>query len=144
MTSSDMKSKEQITKNMQAIKSKDTKIELILRKQLWKRGIRYRKNLSSLIGIPDIVLTKYKIAIFCDSEFWHGYDWENRRNEIKSNNDFWINKIQKNIERDRFVSQELESSGWMVIRFWGKEILNNSEECIRVVEDCINQRKRGG
>ena len=85
--------KEQRRRNMQAIRSKDTSIEIRLRKALWHQGIRYRKNYSKLLGKPDIVLTKYRIVIFCDSEFWHGHDWENTRYKIKSNQDYWIPKI---------------------------------------------------
>ena len=86
---------EQRHKNMQNIKAKDTSIEIILRKALWNKGIRYRKNFKGLIGKPDIVLSKYKIAIFCDSEFFHGYDWDNRKHDFKSNQEFWIPKIKK-------------------------------------------------
>ena len=92
---------EQRKKNMRAIRSKDTTIELALRKALWQRGIRYRKNYKGLIGKPDIVITKYRIAVFCDSDFWHGYDWENRKARIKSNRDYWIPKIERNMKRDQ-------------------------------------------
>ena len=100
---------EQRRKNMQAIKSKDTSIELSLRKALWSKGVRYRKNYKQLIGKPDIVLTKYHIAIFCDSDYWHGFDWENRNQKIKSNRDYWIPKIERNMERDKEVTSKLES-----------------------------------
>ena len=88
---------EQRKKNMQAIRSKDTTIELALRKALWKKGIRYRKNYKGLIGKPDIVITKYRIVVFCDSDFWHGYDWDNRKSRIKSNQEYWIPKIERNM-----------------------------------------------
>ena len=90
---------EQRRKNMQAIKSKDTSIEIALRKALWNQGIRYRKNYKALPGKPDIAITKYKIAVFCDSDYWHGYDWENRSQRIKSNRDYWIPKIERNMKR---------------------------------------------
>ena len=108
---------EQRRRNMQAIKSKDTTIELALRKALWHEGIHYRKNYKILPGKPDIVLTKYKIAVFCDSDYWHGYDWENRQNRIKSNRDYWVPKIERNMERDQEVNRQLEESGWTVLRF---------------------------
>ena len=126
---------------MQAVKNKDSKIELLLRRKLWSLGIRYRKNYSKLAGKPDIVITKYKIAIFADSEFWHGYDWENKKNEIKSNRDFWIRKIERNIKRDMEVTKQLESEGWIVLRFWGKQIKNDLEGCINTIQNTIRIRR---
>jgi DNA mismatch endonuclease, patch repair protein len=138
-----MRNREQISKNMQAVRSKDTKIEILLRKRLWRKGIRYRKNYKDLIGTPDIAITKYKIAIFCDSEFWHGYDWDKKKNEIKTNKDFWYKKIEKNIERDRIVENELSQKGWIVLRFWGKEISQQTDKCLEKIEESIIQRKVG-
>lgn len=120
----DRLTKDQRRKNMQAVKNKDSKIEVLLRKALWQKGYRYRKNYKLLEGKPDIVLIKHKIAIFCDSEFWHGYDWNNKKEEIKSNKDFWIKKIESNIKRDIKVNESLKSQGWKVIRFWGQEIID--------------------
>jgi len=137
----DRLTKEQRRKNMQAIKNKDSKIEILLRKELWKRGIRYRKNYAKLPGKPDIVLTKYKIAIFADSEFWHGYDWENRKNDIKSNRDLWIRKIEGNIKRDKEVTEQLEKEGWIVLRFWGKQIQKDLQGCINIIEETIKEVK---
>ena len=133
---------EQRHKNMQNIKSKDTSIELILRKELWNRGIHYRKNFKELIGKPDIVLTKYKVVIFCDSEFWHGYDWENRKKDFKSNQAFWIPKIERNMERDKEVTTSLEEQGWTVIRFWGKDIKKNTNDCVDKILETIEREKR--
>lgn len=126
-------------KNMQAIKCKDTSIELALRKALWHKGVRYRKNYKKLIGKPDIVLTKYRIAIFCDSDYWHGYDWENRNKRIKSNRDYWIPKIERNMERDKEVSAALESDGWRVIRLWEWQIKKHLDECIDMVMQAISE-----
>ena len=95
------KTKEQISYNMSRVKNKDSAIELALRKELWSRGIRYRKNVTSVFGKPDIVFIGKKIAVFCDSEFWHGYDWKNKRNEIKSNKKFWLKKIEGNIGKNK-------------------------------------------
>lgn len=120
---------EQRRKNMQAVKNKDSKIELLLRKELWARGLRYRKNSSKIFGHPDIVFIGKKIAVFCDSEFWHGYDWDNRKNDIKSNRDFWIAKIERNMQRDVEVTEYLENSGWLVLRFWGNDIKKYTKEC---------------
>ena len=130
----DRLTKEQRHKNMQAVKNKDSKIELLLRSALWKKGYRYSKNSSKLEGKPDIVLPKYKTVIFCDSEFWHGYDWKRQKNTIKSNKKFWIKKIEGNIKRDKEVNKILKSQGWKVLRFWGKDIQKNLEKCINKIE----------
>lgn len=130
----DRLTKEQRRKNMQAVKNKDSRIEILLRKALWSKGYRYRKNYSKIEGKPDIVLSKYKTVIFCDSEFWHGYNWEVRKNDIKSNREFWIKKIEGNIKRDANVNKILKEQGWKVIRFWGKEIQKNLETCINKIE----------
>ena len=128
---------------MRHIKSKDTSIEVKLRKELWSRGYRYRKNVSNLPGKPDIVLTKYKIAIFCDSEFFHGKDWEvlKPRLEKSINADYWEKKISRNMERDNEINKKLLFMGWTVIRFWGKDILKNIDDCISVIEDVIWEQK---
>lgn len=135
----DKLTKEQRRKNMQSIKSKDTSIELKLRKALWSRGFRYRKNYDKLPGKPDIAMTKYKLAIFCDSEFFHGKDWEvlKPRLERGANSQFWVNKITRNRERDDEVNKRLLFEGWTVVRFWGKDILQNTDECVRVIEEAI-------
>ena len=124
---------------MQRIKAKDTSIEVKLRKALWNRGYRYRKNYGSLPGKPDIALTKYKIAIFCDSEFFHGKDWEvlKPRLEKSNNSQYWISKISRNRERDDEINKRLLFEGGTVIRFWGKDIQKNVDECVRVVEETI-------
>lgn len=131
---SDHLTKEQRRKNMKAVKSKDSKIELILRKELWSRGHRYRKHYNKIPGKPDIVFIGKKIAVFCDSEFWHGKDWEERKKDFKSNKDFWHNKIERNIERDKEVNQELREKGWTVLRFWGSEIKNETMKCVSIIE----------
>ncbi len=132
---------EQRRKNMQAIKCKGSQIELLLTKELWSRGLRYRKNVKNIIGKPDIAFIGKKIAVFCDSEFWHGYDWENKQKEIKSNREFWIPKIEKNILRDEEVTQILKSEGWTVIRFWGHEIKKNVKYCADVVEKAVEGKQ---
>ena len=134
------KTKEQISYNMKRVKYKDSEIELLLRKELWKRGLRYQKNVKTIFGKPDIVFKGKKIAVFCDSEFWHGYDWENRQLEIKSRRDFWIPKIERNIQRDKEVSQKLEADGWTVLRFWGKEITKHPKECADIIQKCLEEK----
>ena len=114
--------KEQISRNMRSNKSKDTKPELMLRKELWRRGLRYRKNYKSLAGKPDIVFLRAQIAVFVDGKMWHGYDWERQKHDFKSHQDFWIPKIEHNMERDFDVTQDLIELGWLVLRFWDFEI----------------------
>lgn len=135
--------KEQRQKNMRNIRSKDTAIEIKLRKALWEKGYRYRKNVQTLPGKPDIVLTKYKIVIFCDSEFFHGKDWEvlKPRIEAGNNSEYWKKKITRNMERDDENNKQLLFLGWTVIRFWGKDILKKTDECIKVIEECIFQQQ---
>ena len=130
-------------KNMQNIKGKDTSIEIKLRKALWAKGYRYRKNYKELPGKPDIVLTKKRIAIFCDSEFFHGKDWEilKPRLEKSKNSEYWQKKITRNMERDEEVNKQLMFLGWTVIRFWGKDILKDTDECIKVIEETIFENK---
>ncbi len=139
----DVLTAEQRRKNMQHIKSKDTKIEVLLRKALWKKGYRYRKNFKALPGKPDIAITKYKIAIFCDGEFFHGKDWEvlKPRLEKSNNSDFWIKKISRNRERDIEINQKLFFMGWTVIRFWGNDIKKHIDECVKVIEETIFEIK---
>ena len=129
---------EQRRKNMQAVKNKDSQIELLLRKELWSRGLRYRKNANRIYGKPDIVFIGKKIAVFCDSEFWHGYNLEERKKDFKSHQEFWIPKIERNMERDAEVTAFLESEGWTVIRFWGNEIKKNTAQCADIIEKAVH------
>ena len=117
-----------VSKTMKKIRSQDTSIELKLRKALWSKGYRYRKNYKALPGSPDIALTKYKIAIFCDSEFFHGKDWETLKPHLEKGN---------NRKRDWENDKKLLSFGYTVIHFWGKDILKRTEECIQVIEEAI-------
>ena len=134
------KTPEHISYNMKQVKSKGSEIEVLLQKELWRRGLRYRKNVKSIEGKPDIAFIGKKIAVFCDSEFWHGYDWEHRKNDFKSNTEFWISKIERNMQRDKEVTQKLQSEGWIVLRFWGKEIKKNLAECADLVERIWKER----
>ena len=130
---------EQRHRNMVSIHSKDTSIEVVMRKALWHRGYRYRKNDASLPGKPDIVITKYKIAIFCDSEFFHGKDWDKMKLQFEKNENgaYWIKKITRNIQRDSENGQKLNDQGWTVLRFWGKDILKHTEDCIKAVDEVV-------
>lgn len=126
-------------KAMRNIHAKDTSIEMLLRKALWLKGYRYRKNYKELPGKPDIALTKYKIAIFCDGEFFHGKNWEILKPQLArgNNSKYWISKISRNRERDDEVNKKLLFLGWTVIRFWGNDIKTNTDECIKVIEETI-------
>ena len=130
---------EQRHKNMCAVRSKDTSIEVVLRKALWRHGYRYRKNYNILPGKPDIAITKYHIAIFCDSEFFHGKDWEKLKLRLENGNNgpYWIKKISRNMERDIENEQALRAMEWTVIRFWGTDIMKHTDECVNTVDEAV-------
>ena len=130
-------------KIMSSIRTSNTDIELLLRKALWHEGIRYRKNLKTLPGKPDIAITKYKIAIFCDGEFWHGKNWDIKNKSIKTNRDYWIPKIERNINRDNVNEKKLENMGWVVLRFWGNDINKNLTDCVKEIKEIIFEIKSG-
>ena len=134
------KTKEHISYNMQQVKNKDSEIELMLRKELWSRGLRYRKNVTKIVGKPDIVFLGKKVAVFCDSEFWHGFNWTERKKDFKSNQDFWIPKIERNIQRDIEVNKQLTEEGWTVLRFWGRDIKNNCSECADKIQESLKEK----
>ncbi|MCL1804189.1 MAG: very short patch repair endonuclease [Eubacteriaceae bacterium] len=125
---------------MSRIRSVNTSIEVALRKALYANGVRYKINTKNLPGKPDIAITKHKIAIFCDGEFWHGYNWQERREKIKSRRDYWIPKIERTIERDAANKKLLEEMGWTVIRFWGSEINTDLDGCIKTVLSAISEK----
>lgn len=131
------KTQDQIHYNMSRIRNKDTGIEVSLRKELWSRGLRYRKNDSRTFGHPDIAFISRKVVVFCDSEFWHGFDWEKRKNEIKTNQEYWIPKIERNIQRDKEVNEKLREQGWTVLRYWGREIEKNLSGCADEIEKAV-------
>lgn len=126
------------SKLMSKIKAKDTKPEILFRKALWAAGLRYRKNVASLPGKPDVVMRKYKIAVFIDGAFWHGYNWGVKKTTIKSNRDFWIPKIERNMLRDADANASLQSLGYTVIRFWDHEVLKGLGSCVNKVLDAVS------
>lgn len=132
---------EQRSKIMRAIKGKNTGIELALGKALWTSGLRYRKNDVTVFGKPDFCFKGPKVAVFCDSEFWHGKDWEAKRLKLKSNREFWNAKIERNIERDKEVNEKLDSEGWTVLRFWGEEITNNLQHCTDLIFTAVEENR---
>ncbi|MDR1881538.1 MAG: very short patch repair endonuclease [Prevotella sp.] len=142
----DVLTPEQRHKCMSRIHSSDTKPEIFFRKALWKWGIRYRKNVKSLLGTPDIAIKKYKIVIFIDGDFWHGNDWEKRRYSsqeelLSTYSDFWQKKIRRNVERDKKVKEYYKNNGWTILRFFTSETNKNLNECIIKTVETINQLK---
>lgn len=120
---------------MSKVKSKNTNIEILLRQALWKKGFRYRKNYNKLMGTPDIVFLKAKLAIFCDSEFWHGKYFLEGKSIPKTNTKFWVEKIERNIVRDKDIDIQLYNMGWKVLHFWGNDIKNNLNKCVKEIEN---------
>ncbi|QYH38457.1 very short patch repair endonuclease [Algoriphagus sp. NBT04N3] len=123
--------------NMSQIRSKGTKPEKLIKKALWDAGVRYKTPEKPLYGKPDISIKKYKLVIFVDGSFWHGYDWKNRKHAIKTNKEFWIAKIERNMERDQEVNAYYQSKGWTVLRFWDLEVKENLGICVKAVLDSI-------
>lgn len=126
---------------MSKIKSRNSKPELILRRALWSKNIRFRLHDNSLPGTPDIVIKKYKLAIFVDGEFWHGFDWKNKRETIKSNRLFWIPKIERNMQKDIHVNKALRDIDYVVFRFWTQDILKNLPKVLNQIELFLETRK---
>lgn len=129
------------SKIMGKIRGKNTKPELAFRKALYKEGYRYRIDYKKLIGRPDVVLKKYKTVIFIDGEYWHGHNWAERKHKVKTNREFWIAKIERNMQRDREVNEELERLGYKIFRFWETEIKKELEECLQKVINYLEGQK---
>jgi len=125
---------------MSRVRSKNTSFEMLLRRELWRRGLRYRANDKTVFGKPDVVFKGRKIAVFVDSEFWHGKDYSNGRNIPKENNDYWVKKIERNIARDKEVNQALKESGWMIIRIWSKDLKKNVVGYADKIEKTLEKR----
>lgn len=126
---------------MSRIRSKDTSIELRLRRALWNAGYHYRKNYRGVVGIPDIAFPGKKVAIFADSSFWHGRDWQARKPRMRTNRKYWVRKIERNMERDREVDRQLRNAGWIVLRYWDIEIENELQRCIEEITRVLSDRK---
>ena len=123
----------EISKRMSKVHLKRGTAETLLAKRLWHLGYRYRLNCRKLPGSPDIAITTKKLAIFVDGEFWHGQNWEDRKPKLKSNRDYWIEKIEENIARDKRNNDSLTEMGWRVIRFWEKDVLKSPDDCIQII-----------
>src|SRR6187402_384714 len=137
-------SPEQRSKIMSAIRSTNTKDEVRLAKALWHLGYRYRKNNRTVFGTPDLTFKKLKIAIFVDSEFFHGKDWETQKDRIKTNSEYWQKKITRNRQRDVEVNTYLESQNWKVIRFWSREVEKKLGDCIVIIQEEIALLQKQG
>jgi DNA mismatch endonuclease (patch repair protein) len=132
----------QRSRTMSKIRSKNTRPEMRLRKALWNAGLRYRLHRRDVPGRPDIVIEKFKVVIFVDGEFWHGYEWEKKREKIKTNRAFWIPKIERNMQRDREVNWQLKKMGYEVFRFWENEVKKEIGVCIKKVLDFVEHQKK--
>ena len=127
----------EVSERMSRVRLKRGIAETMLAKSLWHSGIRYRCNYKKLPGSPDIAITRHHIAVFIDGEFWHGKDWEKRKARLKSNRDYWIEKIEENMARDQRNDHELRSLGWTVIRFWEKDVKKDVDACASIVIQMI-------
>ena len=134
----DVLTREQRSHTMSQIRAKDTRAEVLLRKALWKKGLRYRKNYAALPGKPDIALTRQKIAIFVDGDFWHARGHRDCPGEqVASNKDYWKKKLARNVERDRDVTDALTEEGWLVLRFWETDIKKDLAGCLKQIEEYL-------
>lgn len=129
-----------VSYTMSRIRGKDTSIEVKLRKALYERGCRYRCNSKYIFGHPDISFKGVKVVVFCDSEFWHGKDFEENEKKILSNREYWIPKIKRNIERDNEVNEKLTQEGYLIFRFWGGEIQKNLDKCVTKILEGLSSR----
>lgn len=128
----------EIRKRMGKVRLKNGKAETILAKMIWHKGYRYRRNYKKLPGSPDIAILCYHIAVFVDGEFWHGENWEERKAKLKHNREYWIEKIEENMARDKRVDAQLKELGWIPIHFWEKQVLKNTDECLNAILELIN------
>lgn len=131
----------EIRKRMSKVRLKNGKAETILAKRLWHEGYRYRRNYKKLPGSPDIALTTYKVAVFVDGEFWHGENWEERKAKLKHNREYWIEKIEENMARDKRVDSQLQEMGWTTVHFWEKQVLKHTDECLQAVLELLEKKK---
>lgn len=139
MKHKELKTTPEVSKRMKALSHKKSKVESVLAKALWHKGYHYRLNYKKLPGTPDIALTKYKIAIFVDGEFWHGKDFEKTKEKLKNNKDYWIEKIEENIQRDIKNDNLLRQIDWIPIRFWSDDVKRYLAYCINEIEEIIQE-----
>lgn len=128
------------SETMARVRSKDTSFEMLLRRELWHRGLRYWANDKTVFGKPDIVFKGRKIAVFIDSEFWHGKDYLDGKNIPKENNAYWVKKLERNIARDHVVNEKLKETGWLVIRIWSKDLKKNVTGYADLIQKYLNEQ----
>ncbi len=136
------RTKAQISFNMSRVKNTGSEIERVMEKALVHAKLRPTKHLK-ILGRPDFAFPRAMVAVFCDSHFWHGYNWKIKKKEIRSNRSFWLPKIFRNMRRDRFVNRCLREEGWTVLRFWEHQILRSPDECAARVKNAITTRRNG-
>lgn len=132
---------EATSRRMSNVKLKRGNAEIALSKKLYEKGFRYRLNTKKLPGSPDIAILKYHIAVFVDGEFWHGFDWENRKPKLQRNREYWIEKIEENMARDVRVDGNLRALGWIPVHFWEKEVKASLQECINKIVILASSQK---
>lgn len=130
----------EIRKRMSKVRLKNGKAETILAKRLWHEGYRYRRNYKKLPGSPDIALTKYRVAVFVDGEFWHGENWGERKAKLKHDREYWIEKIEENMARDKRVDGQLQEMGWTTVHFWEKQVLKHTDDCMQTILDLLKMK----
>ena len=130
----------EIRKRMSKVRLKNGKAETVLAKRLWHEGYRYRRNYKKLPGSPDIALTTYRVAVFVDGEFWHGENWDERKAKLKHNREYWIEKIEENMARDKRVDSQLQEMGWATVHFWEKQVLKHTDECLQIVLELLEKK----
>lgn len=121
-----------------------TSCELALRRALWRAGYRYRINLAGIAGHPDIVFPRARLVVFCDGDFWHGRDWERRRQKLErgANARYWVSKIEQNRQRDQEITARLQQAGWTVLRFWETDIRDHLERIVQDVAEAVDAHRR--
>jgi DNA mismatch endonuclease, patch repair protein len=132
---------------MAAVHGKDTKAELALRRELHREGVRYRLHARDVLGRPDLVIRRWRLAVFVDGDFWHGNSWRLRglrrlEDQFPNRTEAWVAKIRRNMQRDAFVTRELRHDGWRVVRVWESEVLEDPAACARRVLDVLREQKR--
>jgi DNA mismatch endonuclease, patch repair protein len=128
-----------LSRVMSKIRSKDTLAEIKLRKAIWTRGFRYKLHYKMTIGKPDLIFISQKVAVFVDGDFWHGYKWKKRKPKLKSNRNYWIPKIERNMQRDKEINRRLRKEGWVIIRFWEHEIKNDTLSCVEILTKILSR-----
>jgi DNA mismatch endonuclease (patch repair protein) len=122
---------------------RDTQHEVLLRRELWRLGLRFKKNVETLPGKPDIVFPGTRVAVFCDGDFWHGRKWQTLKPKLEqgTNATYWSAKIASNIKRDVHNTALLQEAGWHVIRLWETDIKRDPEAAARYIKNVVDARR---